>query len=127
MITVDKIVISTEGASKPVAPYSQAIRAGSFVFVAGQVGIDPKTGRLVTGGVRAQTKQAIENLRAVLAAGGMGLDQVVKTTVFLRKAEDYEAMNEVYRCYFRRNMRTLATKDILSSRELHVWSDLHES
>jgi 2-iminobutanoate/2-iminopropanoate deaminase len=101
VIVLDRIVISTQDASKPVAPYSQAIRAGSFVFVAGQVGIDPKTGRLLTGGVRAQTKQAIENLRAVLAAAGIGLNQVVKTTVFLRKARDYEAMNEIYKSYFK--------------------------
>lgn len=96
-----KIVITTSDASKPVAPYSQAIRAGSLVFVAGQVGIDPKTGKLVSGGVKAQTRQAIENLRAVLAAAGIGLDDVVKTTVFLRKARDYEAMNEVYKSYFK--------------------------
>jgi len=98
---MDKTVISTFGASAPIAPYSQAIRVGSFVFVAGQVGIDPKTGRLVKGGVRAQTKQAIENLAAVLASAGIGLEHVVKTTVFLRKAQDYETMNKVYRIYFK--------------------------
>ena len=98
---MDKTVISTFGAAAPIAPYSQAIRVGSFVFVAGQVGIDPKTGRLVTGGIRAQTKQAIENLAAVLGSAGIGLAHVVKTTVFLRKAQDYEAMNEVYKIYFK--------------------------
>jgi 2-iminobutanoate/2-iminopropanoate deaminase len=96
---MEKTVISTQDASKPVAPYSQAIRVGSFVFVAGQVGIDSKTGKLVTG-IRAQTKQTIENLRAMLAAAGIGLENVVKTTVFLRKAEDYVVMNEIYRSYF---------------------------
>jgi len=97
---MEKTVISTQDASKPVAPYSQAIRAGSLVFVAGQVGIDPKTGKLVPG-IRAQTKQAIENLKAVLAAADLGLEHVVKTTVFLRKAADYGAMNETYRSYFK--------------------------
>lgn len=98
---MEKIVLSTPDASAPVAPYSQAIRVGSFVFVAGQVGIDPKTGKLVHGGIRAQTKRAIENLRAVLAPAGIGLDHVVKTTVFLRDARDYKTMNEVYKDYFR--------------------------
>ena len=98
---MEKIVVSTSDASAPVAPYSQAIRAGSFVFVAGQVGIDPKTRQMVPGGIRAQTKQAIENLKAVLAAAGIGLDHVVKTTVFLRNANHYKTMNQVYRDYFK--------------------------
>jgi len=97
---MEKIVLSTSEASTPVAPYSQAIRAGSLVFVAGQVGIDPKTGKLVPGGIRAQTKQAIENPRAVLATAAIGLDDVVKTTVFLRRAKDYKPMNDVYKQYF---------------------------
>jgi len=98
---MEKIVVTTSDASAPVAPYSQAIRVGSFVFVAGQVGIDPKTGKMVPGGIRAQTKQAIENLKAVLAAAGIGLDHVVKTTVFLRNANYYKTMNQVYRDYFK--------------------------
>ena len=97
---MEKIVLSTSEASRPVATYSQTIRAGSLVFVAGQVGIDPKSGELVHGGIRAQIKQAIENLRAVLAIAGIGLDQVVKTTVFLRRARDYKPMNDVYKEYF---------------------------
>lgn len=98
---MEKTVVTTSDASAPVAPYSQAIRVGSFVFVAGQVGIDPKTGKMTPGGIRAQTKQAIENLRAVLAAAGIGLEHVVKTTVFLRHANDYKTMNEVYKEYFK--------------------------
>jgi len=97
---MEKIVLSTSDASAPVAPYSQAIRVGSFVFVAGQVGINPKTGKVVPGGIRAQTKQAIENLKAVLATAGIRLEHIVKTTVFLRNARDYKTMNEVYREYF---------------------------
>lgn len=98
---MEKIVLSASDASTPIAPYSQAIKAGSLVFVAGQVGIDPKTGKLVHGGIRAQTKQAIGNLMAILATAGIGLDHVVKTTVFLRKAKDYKSMNDVYKEYFR--------------------------
>lgn len=98
---MEKIVLSASDASTPIAPYSQAIKAGSLVFVAGQVGIDPKTGKLVHGGIRAQTKQAIENLRAILATAGIGLDHVVKTTVLLRTAKDYKSMNDVYKEYFR--------------------------
>jgi 2-iminobutanoate/2-iminopropanoate deaminase len=98
---IEKIVLSTSEASTPIAPYCQAIRVGSLVFVAGQVGIDPKTGKLVHGGIRVQTKQAIENLRAILATAGIGLDHVVKTTVFLKAAKDYKAMNDVYKEYFR--------------------------
>jgi 2-iminobutanoate/2-iminopropanoate deaminase len=96
---MDKAAISTSGASAPVAPYSQAITAGSFIFVAGQVGINPKSGKVVPRGIRAQTGQAIKNLKAVLAAG-TGLEHVVKTTVFLRNARDYKTMNEVYGQYF---------------------------
>jgi 2-iminobutanoate/2-iminopropanoate deaminase len=100
-MAMEKIVLSTSEGPAPIAPYSQAIRAGSLVFVAGQVGIDPKTGRLVHGGIRAQTKQTFENLRAILATAGIGLDQVVKTTVFLRNAKDYKTMNDIYKEYFR--------------------------
>ena len=98
---MDKIVVTTSDASAPVAPYSQAIRVGSLVFVAGQVGTDPKTGKMVTGGIQAQTRQAIENLKAVLAAAGVGLEHVIKTTVYLRHANHYKTMNEIYREYFR--------------------------
>lgn len=99
-MAMDKIVVTTSDASAPVAPYSQAIRVGSFVFVAGQVGIDPKTGKMVAG-IQAQTRRAIENLSGVLAAAGIGLEHVIKTTVFLRRASDYKTMNEIYREYFR--------------------------
>jgi len=98
---MEKIVVTTSDASAPVAPYSQAIRVGSFVFVSGQVGIDPKTGKMVPGGTQAQTRRAIENLKAVLAAAGIGLEHVIKTTVFLRRANDYKTMNEVYKEYFK--------------------------
>lgn len=94
--------ISTDGAPKPVAAYSQAIRAGGFVFCAGQIGLDPTTGTLVEGGVEAQARQALENLRAVLAAASLGLDHVVKATVFLGNIDDFRPVNSVYESFFSR-------------------------
>jgi 2-iminobutanoate/2-iminopropanoate deaminase len=88
--------ISTAGAPKAIGPYSQAIRANGFLFTAGQVALDPATGELVTGGIAEQTTRALENLRAVLKAAGSGLDQVVKTTVFLVDMADFSEMSEVY-------------------------------
>jgi 2-iminobutanoate/2-iminopropanoate deaminase len=88
--------ISTAGAPKAIGPYSQAISVNGFLFTAGQVALDPATGELVTGGIAEQTTRALENLRAVLKAAGSGLDQVVKTTVFLVDMADFSEMNEVY-------------------------------
>jgi 2-iminobutanoate/2-iminopropanoate deaminase len=88
--------ISTAGAPKAIGPYSQAITANGLLFTAGQVALDPSTGELVTGGIGEQTTRALENLRAVLKAAGSGLDQVVKTTVFLVDMADFSVMNEVY-------------------------------
>ncbi len=89
-------VITTEGAPKVIGPYSQAIVSGDLIFCAGQVGLDPKTGELVSGDIREQTRRALDNLAAVLAAAGSGLDRVTKTTVFLSDLAEFGAMNEVY-------------------------------
>jgi 2-iminobutanoate/2-iminopropanoate deaminase len=88
--------VSTSGAPRAIGPYSQALRAGGFLFTAGQVGFDPSTGTLVDGGIAEQTRQVLTNIRAILEAGGSGLGQVVKTTVFLVDMADFAAMNEVY-------------------------------
>jgi 2-iminobutanoate/2-iminopropanoate deaminase len=88
--------ISTTGAPRAIGPYSQAIAANGFVYTAGQVALDPATGELVPGGITEQTTRALENLRAILAASGTSLSQVVKTTVFLVDMADFGAMNEVY-------------------------------
>jgi 2-iminobutanoate/2-iminopropanoate deaminase len=98
-----KQVIFTEKGPKPLGAYSQAIRAGDFIFVAGVGGIDPATGQLVPGGVREQTRRALENIKAVLEAAGASLNDVVKVTVFLANPEDFNDMNEVYREYFKEN------------------------
>jgi 2-iminobutanoate/2-iminopropanoate deaminase len=88
--------VATSGAPRAIGPYSQALRAGGFLFTAGQVGFDPATGELVDGGIAEQTRQVLQNIRAILEAGNSGLAQVVKTTVFLVDMADFAAMNEVY-------------------------------
>ncbi|NER81558.1 MAG: RidA family protein [Leptolyngbya sp. SIO1D8] len=99
---MDRKIIQTDNAPAPVGPYNQAILAtGSMLFVAGQVPLDPKTGQLVGGDdVAAQTAQAISNLKAILEAGGATLENVVKTSVFLKDMNDFAAMNAVYAQYF---------------------------
>jgi 2-iminobutanoate/2-iminopropanoate deaminase len=97
---MDFDVISTPDAPAAVGPYSQATRAGGFVFCAGQAAFDPKTGRIVEGGIRAQTRQVFANLRTVLEAAGSGLDRVVKVTVFLHDWKDFREMNETYTEFF---------------------------
>ena len=92
--------IQTENAPAAIGPYSQAIKAGEFVFVSGQIPIDPKTGEFVAGGIAEQTKQVLKNLAAVLEAAGSGLDRVVKTTVFLADMKEFPGMNEVYATFF---------------------------
>lgn len=91
--------IATTAAPPAIGPYSQAIRAGDLVFVSGQVPVDVRTGKLAEG-IAAQTRQILENLRAVLVAAGATMDQVVKVTIFLGRWEDFAAMNEVYATYF---------------------------
>jgi len=92
--------IQTENAPAAIGPYSQAIKAGGFVFCSGQVAIDPQTGQFVAGGVAEQTEQVLKNLSAVLEAAGSSLDQVVKTTVFLADMKEFSEMNEVYARFF---------------------------
>jgi 2-iminobutanoate/2-iminopropanoate deaminase len=92
--------VSTPGAPRAIGPYSQGIRAGEFLFTAGQVGFDPATGELVDGGIAEQTGQVLQNIRAILQAAGTDLSSVVKTTVFLVDMADFAAMNEVYAAAF---------------------------
>jgi 2-iminobutanoate/2-iminopropanoate deaminase len=92
--------ISTNDGPKAIGPYSQAIKANGFVFVSGQVGIDPATQQVITGDVAAQTDRIMKNLAGILKAAGSGLDKVVRSTVFLKNMGDFGAMNEVYGKYF---------------------------
>ena len=92
--------VSTPGAPRAIGPYSQGVRANGFLFTAGQVGFDPESGELVDGGIAEQTHRVLQNLRAILRAGGTDVDQVVKTTVFLVDLADFALMNEVYAEFF---------------------------
>lgn len=96
-----KQIISTPLAPAPVGPYQQGVRAGNLVFTAGQIPLDPRTNTLVTGSIEDQTRCVLENLKAILEAAGTSLDRVVKTTVFLRDMNNFQAMNAVYAQYFR--------------------------
>jgi len=92
--------VSTESAPKALGPYSQGVRAGQFLFVSGQVPIDPATGELITGGIAVQTRRALENVGAILAAAGASFQHVVRTSVYLADLGDFGAMNEVYATFF---------------------------
>lgn len=95
-----KEIVIAEKAPQAIGPYSAAVKAGNFVFTAGQLGIDPESGEFVSGGIEAQTRQALENLAAVLQAAGTSLENVVKTTVFLNDMNDFGAMNGIYGQFF---------------------------
>ena len=107
-----KNVVRTADAPQAIGPYSQAIEANGFVFVSGQIPIDPKTGSLVGGGIREQVKQVMENGKAVLAAAGCGMVHVVKTTIYLRNIGDFAAVNEVYGAYFPAEPPARATVEV---------------
>ena len=93
-------VVSTDSAPKAIGPYSQAIHTNGFIFTAGQIGLIPATGEVVEGGITAQTRQVLTNLQHVLQAASSGLEQVVKTTVYLKDINDFAAMNAVYGEFF---------------------------
>lgn len=98
---MSRMVIATTKAPAAVGPYSQAIQANSFVFTAGQLGLDPATGKLVEGDVTDQARQALKNLQAILEAAGSSLERVVKVTVFLKDINDFKRVNEVYAEFFK--------------------------
>ena len=95
-----KMIVKTENAPKAIGPYSAGVSTGCLVFTAGQLGIDPQTGKLVEGGIQAQTRQALTNLSAILEAAGTSLEKVVKSTVFLKDIGEFSQMNEVYGTFF---------------------------
>jgi len=98
MSTLKKI--NTENAPAAIGPYSQAITAGEMIYVSGQLGLDPKTGKLVEGGIAAETKQALENIKAVLMEAGSSLAKVVSASVYLADMNEFSKMNEIYASYF---------------------------
>jgi 2-iminobutanoate/2-iminopropanoate deaminase len=95
-----KQIIESAEAPKPIGPYSQAVRLGEFVFLSGQVGLDPKSGELVGGGVAGETRRAMENLGGVLRAAGAGFSEVVRVTIYLTNLADFAQVNEIYGSYF---------------------------
>lgn len=95
-----KKAIQTKAAQSAIGPYSQAIENGAMVFCSGQIGLDPAAGTIVAGGVEVETRRVMENLRAVLAEAGLGLGDIVKTTIFLADLADFEVVNRVYGEHF---------------------------
>jgi 2-iminobutanoate/2-iminopropanoate deaminase len=108
----EKKVVATKDAPQAIGPYSQAIKAGGFVFTAGQIPIDPATGKLIEGDIKAQTERVLKNLSAVLAAAGSNIDRAVKTTVFLKNMADFPAMNEVYGQFFKNDPPSRSTVQV---------------
>lgn len=96
-----RVSVKTDKAPKPAGLYSQAVRAGDFIFISGQVGIDPATGRFVEGGVEEQTRQTLRNIESILTAAGSSLDDVVKISVFLKDVKDFQVMNKVFAEFFK--------------------------
>jgi 2-iminobutanoate/2-iminopropanoate deaminase len=95
-----KKVIQTDKAPKAIGPYSQAIQAGNFLFLSGQIPLNPKTGELVKGDIRQQTKQVLENIKGVLESQKLGMENVVKVTIFLKDIGNFNQVNEFYATYF---------------------------
>jgi 2-iminobutanoate/2-iminopropanoate deaminase len=108
----EKQIITSDKAPKAFGPYSMANRSGNFVFASGQLGLDPATNDFVPGGVEEQTRQALTNLKNVLAAAGSSLEKVVKTTVFLRDMNDFALMNAVYAEFFTANFPARSTVQV---------------
>ena len=104
--------ISTDRGPKAIGPYSQAIKANGFIFISGQIALDPKTNQLVEGDIRVQTERVLENLKGIVEAAGSSLERVVKTTVYLKDIADFAAMNEVYARYFPANPPARATLEV---------------
>ncbi|MHA1589690.1 MAG: RidA family protein [Candidatus Njordarchaeales archaeon] len=105
-------VIYTEKAPKPVGPYSQAIKAGPFLFISGQIPIDPSTNEIIKGDIVAQTRRVLENIKAILEAAGYSLKDVVSVTVYLRDLTLFNEFNKVYAEYFQENPPTRTTVEV---------------
>ena len=104
-----KDAIVTDSGPKAIGPYSQAVRANGFVFVSGQIALDPRTQELVPGDIRKQTERVLENLRGILQSAGSSMDKVVRATVFLADMNEFASMNEVYAKYFQRDFPARST------------------
>ena len=104
-----KKFIKTQSAPQPIGPYSQGIRAGNFLFVSGQGPIDPKTGKMIEADIEKQTHQTLQNVKAIVEDSGLTLSDVVKVSIFLKNASDFQKMNEIYKTFFQENPPTRTT------------------
>lgn len=107
-----KKIINTNDAPPAIGPYSQAVEAGGLVFVSGQIPVDPGTGNLIQGDIKAQTTRIMENAKAILSAAGCSLAHVVKATIYLKSMDDFIAVNDVYGSYFRFDPPARATVEV---------------
>lgn len=107
-----KKVFSTERAPAAIGPYSQAIRFGKFLFISGQIPVNPDTNEMVKGQIEDQAEQVISNIKAILESAGMDLRDVVKTTLFLKRLEDFNRVNNIYKCYFADNPPARSTVEV---------------
>ncbi|NIM19121.1 MAG: reactive intermediate/imine deaminase [Candidatus Latescibacteria bacterium] len=107
-----KKLIHTDHAPKALGPYSQAVLDGDTLFLSGQIGIEAETGKFVEGGVEAQTHRVLKNIAAVLEAAAMGMENIVKTTIYLASMEDFQKVNEIYSRYFVKNPPARATVEV---------------
>lgn len=105
-------VVATKDAPQAIGPYSQAIKSGGFLFSSGQIAIDPSTGQVISGDVAAQTERVMKNLAAILKAAGLSLNNVVKTTVFLKSMGDFATMNEIYGRHFGEHRPARSTVEV---------------
>jgi 2-iminobutanoate/2-iminopropanoate deaminase len=117
--------IQTDRAPQAIGPYSQAIKANGFIFLSGQIPLDPATTQVIEGGIKEQTERVLDNLKAVLEAAGSSLDRVIKTTVYLADMNEFAAMNEVYANYFGATKPARATVEVARlPRDVKVEIDL---
>ena len=129
---MEKKVIQTDKAPKAIGPYSQAIRAGNFLFLSGQIPLDPKTGELVKGNIGQQTQQVLENIKGILESQTLGMEDVVKATIFLKDIENFNRVNEVYCTYFPSSPPARSTVEVARlprdvEIEIEAIATIHES
>jgi 2-iminobutanoate/2-iminopropanoate deaminase len=109
---MQKDIISTSKAPQAIGPYSQAVRFNNLLFISGQIPLEPETGEILKGDIKAQTEQILENLKSILTAGGSSLDNVLRTTIFLTDLEDYADVNEMYAQFFEKSMPARSTVQV---------------
>ena len=113
-----KKIIKTENAPKPIGPYNQAVIAGNYMFISGQIALNPKNGELITGEIKKETTQVMENLKAILSEASLTFENVVKTTIFLSDMNDFSSVNEIYGSYL--NNSTAPARETVQVSKLPV-------